>query len=527
MKKVKNILFIMADQLRWDYLSCYGHPTLKTPNIDRLAAKGMRFNAAYVQSPICGPSRASFYTGRTVFSHGVTGNQTPLPIGELTIGDYLRPLGMRTAVVGKTHMKPDLDGMARLGIKPDSEYGKVLAEPGFEPYERDDGLHPSELLKRKGGVFRYNDWLRSLGYDGENPWETWANSAEDEDGSILSGWQLRNSNRPARIKKEHSETAYMTDRAIKFIAETGDSPWMLHLSYIKPHWPYIAPAPYHKLYGPDKFIPPHRSDTERIKPNPVYEAFMNMSVSKTFSRDEVRETVLSGYMGLIKQLDDHMGRLLDFLEKSGRMDDTLIVFTSDHGDYMGDHWLGEKELFHEESIRIPLIIYDPSAKADCTRGTNVEHLVESIDLLPTFIQTAAGEVSAPGLDGSSLLPILYGQKLDGWRDSVFSEIDYSFYQAREALDIGISDACAYMIRTCDWKYVYFKGYPPQLFDLKNDPDEFIDLGQSDAHTSIRAEMKDKLFERLSSRKKCTTMTEEDILKVRDVNKENGILIGEW
>jgi arylsulfatase A-like enzyme len=209
------------------------------------------------------------------------------------------------------------------------------------------------------------------------------------------------------------------------------------------------------------------------------------------------------------------------------MDDTLIVFTSDHGDYMGDHWLGEKELFHEESIRIPLIIYDPSAKADCTRGTNVEHLVESIDLLPTFIQTAAGEVSAPGLEGSSLLPILYGQKLDGWRDSVFSEIDYSFYQAREALDIGISDACAYMIRTCDWKYVYFKGYPPQLFDLKNDPDEFIDLGQSDAHTSIRAEMKDKLFERLSSRKKCTTMTEEDILKVRDVNKENGILIGEW
>ena len=517
----------MADQLRWDYLSCYGHPTLKTPNIDRLAAQGMRFNAAYVQSPICGPSRASFYTGRTVFSHGVTGNQTPLPIGELTIGDYLRPLGMRTAVVGKTHMKPDLDGMSRLGVKPDSELGKAIAEPGFEPYERDDGLHPSELLKRKGREPRYNDWLRNHGYEGENPWETWANSAEDEDGNLLSGWLLRHSNRPARIREEHSETAYMTGRAMEFIEEAGDSPWTLHLSYIKPHWPYIAPAPYHELYGPEQFIPPHRSDTERTNPNPVYQAFMNMDVSKTFSRDEVRETVLCGYMGLIKQLDDHMGRLLDFLEKSGRMDDTLIVFTSDHGDYMGDHWLCEKELFHEESIRIPLIIYDPAPEADPTRGTISDHLVESIDLLPTFIDAVTAKVDAPALEGSSLLPILYGQEPDGWRDCVFSEIDYSFHQAREALNIGVADACGYMIRTDNWKYVYFKGYPPQLFDLENDPDEFNDLGESDAHAPVRAEMKNRLFERLGSRKKCTTMTEASILGVGDANQENGILIGEW
>jgi len=114
-KPIKNILFVMADQLRWDYLSCYGHPHLHTPNIDRLAEKGVRFDRAYVQSPVCGPSRASFYTGRTVFSHGSTWNRVPLPIGELTLGDYLRPTGVRTAVVGKTHMVPDAEGMGRLG----------------------------------------------------------------------------------------------------------------------------------------------------------------------------------------------------------------------------------------------------------------------------------------------------------------------------------------------------------------------------------------------------------------------------
>ena len=112
MGKVRNILFIMTDQLRWYYLSCYGHPHLKTPNIDGLAKKGVLFESAYVQSPVCGPSRASYYTGRTVFSHGSTWNQVPLPIGELTIGDYLRKSGIRTGIVGKTHMKPDAEGVA-------------------------------------------------------------------------------------------------------------------------------------------------------------------------------------------------------------------------------------------------------------------------------------------------------------------------------------------------------------------------------------------------------------------------------
>ncbi|MEP5154872.1 alkaline phosphatase family protein [Planktotalea sp.] len=527
MTKVKNVLFIMADQLRWDYLSCYGHPHLHTPNIDRLAEKGVRFDRAYVQSPVCGPSRASCYTGRTVFSHGATWNRVPLPVGELTLGDYLRPLGVKTAVVGKTHMVPDKEGMARLGLNESSEIGVKISQQGFDPYERDDGLHPDEVLKAKGGTLRYNDWLRSKGYDGDNPWNDWANAAEGEDGEILTGWHLKNSNLPARVKEEHSETAYMTARAKDFIEECGDTPWLCHLSYIKPHWPYMAPAPYHDMYGPETLKPVLRSEDERRDPNPVYGAFMGMEVSETFSMQGARETVLPAYMGLIKQIDDHLGRLFDWLEETGKDKKTMIVFTSDHGDYMGDHWMGEKELFHEVSVRVPLIIYDPRPEADATRGTASDALVEAIDLVPTFLEATGAPSAEHRLEGRSLMPILRRENLEGWRDAAFSEIDYGFYAARETLNLGASDARGYMLRTNRWKYVHFKGFPPQLFDMQNDPDEFHDLGRHPDYDAERRYMHARLLERLTDRKNRVTMTDEGVYALRRDEDTSGILIGKW
>ena len=142
MSKTKNILFIMCDQLRADNLSCYGHPHISTPHIDALAAKGTRFTRAYVQAPVCGPSRMSYYTGRYTFSHGATWNFVPLPVGERTLGDYLRPTGMRVAVVGKTHHEPDVAGMNWLGLSAAEGPGKLIATGGFEEYWRDDGNHP-------------------------------------------------------------------------------------------------------------------------------------------------------------------------------------------------------------------------------------------------------------------------------------------------------------------------------------------------------------------------------------------------
>ena len=203
--------------------------------------------------------------------------------------------------------------------------------------------------------------------------------SEAADGTVLSGWSLRNARAPARVAEAHSETAYMTDRALDFMREAGDSPWVLHLSYIKPHWPYIAPRPYANMFGPGDIAPAVRHARER-EAHPVLAAFQDMPVGRSFTNDETRSTVIPTYMGLVKQIDDHLGRIMTYLESSGRLRDTLIVFTSDHGDYLGDHWLGEKELFHDASARIPLLISDPDPSADATRGTTDARLVEAIDI---------------------------------------------------------------------------------------------------------------------------------------------------
>jgi arylsulfatase A-like enzyme len=529
-RRIRNILFIMCDQLRWDYLSCYGHPRLATPNIDALAARGVRFTRAYVQSPVCGASRMSFYTGRYVASHGATWNGVPLKVGEMTLGDYLRPLGVETVLVGKTHMKADAEGMERLGIDPNSIIGVRVSECGFDPFERDDGLHglgPDGRYDPQ--VPRYNRYLSEEGYTGDNPWHDWANAAEGDGNALASGWAMRHARKPARVEERHSETPYMTRRAMDFMARAGDSPWCLHLSYIKPHWPYIAPAPYNSLYGPSDVLPAVRSEEERRDPHPVYRAFMNLRVSSAFSRDEVRAEVVPVYMGLIKQIDDQLGHLFRFMRERGLDKNTLVVFTSDHGDYLGDHWMGEKDLFHEPSARIPLIICDPSPEADAARGTVCEELVESIDLAPTFLEALGSDPARQShrLEGRSLLPLLHGRAPTPWRQFAFSEYDYSLLPVAAQLGIEPRHARLFMVADRRWKYVHAPGFRPMLYDIEADPDEFRDLGADPAQEGERRRLAAALAEwglRLSQR---TTRSEQQMQEARGKSQRHGILVGVW
>lgn len=522
MGNVRNILFIMCDQLRADYLGCTGHPTIRTPNIDALAARGVSFTRAYCQAPVCGPSRMSFYTGRYMFSHGATYNSVPLRVDEWTIGDYLRPLGLRTGLVGKTHFQADRATIERLGI--DSRHHPELLQCGFEAWERDDGLHPDISADPN---LAYNAWLRGHGYEGDNPWHSAANSAEGTDGEILSGWQMRHARLPARVKAEHSETAYMTDRAMETINGLGDRQWCLHLSYIKPHWPYMAPAPYNDMYAPADILPANRDLVERQSAHPVTAAFMQHEESVNFSRDEVRETVIPTYMGLVSEIDHHIGRLMTFLEERGRLDDTLIIFTSDHGDYLGDHWLGEKELFHEESVRIPLIVVDPDSNADTTRGRNEGRLVEAIDLLPTFVDALGGEPAPHRLEGRSLLSLLRDGSTEGWRDAIFSEADYAWRHARHTLGLAPDETRAIMVRTARWKYVSYLGFRPQLFDLETDPGERRDLGEDADFEQIRTGFEDRIASWLKTRRLRTTMSNEAIAERTGTAKQRGYLFGVW
>ncbi len=529
-RRAKNILFIMCDQLRRDHLSCYGHPRLHTPHIDALAARGVVFDRAYVQSPVCGPSRMSYYTGRYMMSHGVSWNFVPLKAGELTIGDHLRPLGVRSVLVGKTHMRADQAGMARMGIDPKSPIGVRIAECGFDPYERDDGLHP---FSGHDPDPHYNQYLREHGFDGDNPWESWANTVTDADGTPRSGWFLKYSHLPARVPAEHSETAYTTNRAMDFMREAraGDpaQPWVLHLSYIKPHWPYVAPEPYASLFTPADALPLVRSEDELRDPHPVYAAMTRHRVSRTFAQPGVRDAVMVGYMALIKQIDDELGRLFAFMDAQGLTEETMVVFCADHGDFLGDHWLGEKEMFHEPVVRTPLIIADPDPRADATRGTRCGALVEAIDLAPTFLDVYDGQPLPHVMDGRSLRPWLFGQTPERWREIAVCECDYAFQDAR--IELGTPSREAWMRMAFDgrWKYVLTESYRPMLFDLQNDPQELKDLGASsaDEHQQARARLHEALFRWARQPRQRVTIP-DDLIESTEVQAriaEAGILIG--
>lgn len=527
MASTRNVLFIMCDQLRWDYLACCGHPTIRTPNIDALARRGVRFSNAFVQSASCGPSRMSYYTGRYVSSHRAFGNFVPLPIDELTLGDYLRPHGIRVAVDGKTHVEPDPEALARRGMDLAGRPAQLALEGGFEAFDRHDGVladpHDAESLTSK-----YQQYLKDRGYDSENPWLDHANSAASASGAVLSGWHMRYADLPARVEESHSETAYTTDRALQFIAAQGDAPWCLHLSYIKPHWPYVAPAPYHQLYGPADVVPAVKSAAELADPHPLYASYLRHDASMAFASEETRRRVIPTYMGLITQVDHHIGRVVQALQDSGRLDETMIVFCSDHGDYLGDHHLGEKELWHDASIKVPMIVVDPSPQADATRGQACESLVEAIDLLPTFLD--ALDVAAPKarLEGRSLLPLIRGQAPARWREFIVSEFDYSFRtQTRVELGRPVKGCRTRTLRNHEWKYVECEGLPPLLFDLVRDPGELCNVAGNPSNEPVLASCAARLRSWLDERKTCTTVTDEFVENWLSMVRFNGMKIGQW
>jgi arylsulfatase A-like enzyme len=310
--------------------------------------------------------------------------------------------------------------------------------------------------------------------------------------------------------------------------EAGDEPWLCHLSYIKPHWPYIVPAPYHDMYGPDDILPAVRSEAEKATDHPVFKAYIESRICRTFARDEVRERVIPAYMGLIKQLDDQLGVLFAHMEKRGMFENTMIVFTSDHGDYLGDHWMGEKDLFHEQSVRVPMIIYDPRPEADTGRGTATDAFMESIDLAPTFIDFFGGAQKPHIIEGKSLTPLLNGTTPENWRTYAISEYDYATRPARLALGTDQETAQLFMIRDQQWKFIHAVGYRPILFDLENDPDELTDLGASPdpAHEEVRRRMRDALFEWACRHHSRITRTPEEIENMAG-KEPPGVLIGFW
>jgi arylsulfatase A-like enzyme len=368
-----------------------------------------------------------------------------------------------------------------------------------------------------------------LGYKSDNPWEDFANSGIDPDGALMSAWLLKNSRLAANVPEEHSETAYMTNRAMAFMEEAmqDDLPWVCHLSYIKPHWPYIVPAPYHDMYGPEHIVDPIRSEAEKDTDHPLLRAYQASRVCRSFSRDHVREHVIPAYMGLIKQLDDNLGRLFAWMDEKGLSENTIVAFTSDHGDYMGDHWMGDKDFYHEVAVKVPLIIADPRSDANCTRGTTSDALVEMIDLAPTFMSATGCPAKPHVIEGRDLTPLLYQTK-GFFRQYAISEHDYSSFEMARALKVPQQDARTVMVFDGRWKYIRCEGFAPVMFDLETDPDEVNNIGQSDTpkHQEVRLRMEGALLS-WSTQHHTRITANASVLERQGKAAETGILIGFW
>ncbi len=489
-----NVLFITADQWRGDCLSACDHACLRTPNLDALAADGVLFRRHYSQATPCAPGRASLYTGMYLLNHRVVVNGVPLDSRHTNVALEVRKAGYHPALLGYTDTGADPRRHAS-GDPALRSYGGVL--PGMTPVIRSEQhwLAWFADLKAKGYEIPENflEIFRPLGEIAHG------GAAADGRGLTFA---------PARFSAEDSQSAFLTGEAIKYLSMCGRQPWFLHISYLAPHPPFVAPAPYHDLYAAADVPPPVRAanvDAEAAQ-HPFLAHYLHnqRGWGIHYDHDSRNNLALSDedvlqaratYYGMASEVDAQIGRLLDSLRASGAYDDTLVVFTSDHGEQLGDHWQFAKYAYFDQSFHIPLIVRDPRPQADPVRGRQVDAFTENVDIMPTILDCLGLDVPAQ-CDGESLTPFCQDGDPGRWRDAAHWEFDFRDWIADgEDRFLGLApDQCTMSaLRGERYKYVHFTGLPPLFFDLHEDPLELHNLADDPGHRSLVLEHTRKML----------------------------------
>lgn len=456
-----NVLYITVDQWRGDCLSAAGHPVVETPNLDRLAARGVRFANHWSVTAPCGPSRASLHTGLYPMNHRSVGNGAPLDDRFTNVAREARAVGYRPTLFGYTDTSVDPRTVTDPADPRLSNYEGVL--PGFEP----------GLLLTTGDRSPWYRWLTDHGVDvPANPRDLFA---------PMPGYPGADRHQPSwvptRFGPDHTETAFLTEAVTTWLDQRDDSPWFAHVSYLKPHPPYRAPEGYHDRYDPDAGDPFRRlADREAETAMHPLHAMAVRVTGCPLDEAEARQ-VRATYWGNMAEVDDQIGRLLAHLDATGRADDTLIVLTADHGDQMGDHWLTEKLGWWDESYHVPLIVVDPCSAADATRGTAVDAFTESVDVMPTICSWIGTEVPL-AVDGRPLQPFVHdGIVPDDWRTACHWQWDFSDpvdHAAEGFFGLTMEQCAIDVIRTAAAKYVHFGDGSSLYFELDDDPLGLVD-----------------------------------------------------
>lgn len=490
--KAGNVLFIAIDQIRADVLSGRLAGSVATPNLDRLAAEGVTFANHFTVTVPCGPARASLLTGLYAMNHRSIRNGTPLARHHATIATEARKAGYEPLLFGYSDTTPD----------PTEHHP---ADPDLQVYEGvARGFREIVEMRLETGR-QWPAFLTAKGYELYAP-----------DGTpvlyrpVAAGANAPAIGDPALYAAEDSDTAYLTDRTLEALAVRRDRPWFAHVTYIRPHPPFVAPAPYNRLVGPDE-VPPFVAATPD---HPFVDAWFagpsNTSMVWDFDGDcrRLPEAAIADiravYLGLVAELDHHIGRLLAWLEASGQRDNTLVVVTGDHGEMLGDKRMWGKDSVFEPAWHVPLIIRDPARPA--LAGSRIGAITESVDVTPTILRWI-GREPPPAMDGRSLLGWLDGGRPD-WRDAAFMEFDLSHplvpTRFQRAWGLAENRCNAAIYREARWKYVHFGGgIAPMLFDREEDPDETVNLADDRAAAGevsrLRAAMLDRRMERADRR----------------------------
>lgn len=480
-----NVLYVTVDQWRGDCLSAAGHPLVRTPTLDALAARGVRFARHWANIAPCGPSRTTLHTGMYAQNHRSVLNGTPLDARFTNVAHLARDAGYTPTLFGYTDTTVD-----PRGVPPDDPrlftYEGVL--DGFEVALND----PSE----GEGPLAWARWLAGRGVDvPSDPRDLYRPDTSFPGADARSEWWA-----PGHYGPDDTETAFLVDSLIDWFRRRDDGDgWFVHASFIRPHPPYRNPVGYHDTYKAED-VPDFRGLTDRDAAaalHPIAALAMGIPGVGCPVEEGDRRQLRATYYGMMAEVDDQLGRLLGWMGDEGLLDDTLVVLTSDHGDQMGDHWLIEKLGWWDESYHVPLIVCDPRPEADARRGSVVTAPTEHVDVLPTLCAWMG--VEAPlQCDGRALQPFLHDAGLqdagpagpDGWRTTVHWEWDFRnpwLHLAEDLFGIPMEQCALNVVRGERWKYVHFGAdpevLPPLLFDLAADPDGTVDLAADPAHAA--------------------------------------------
>jgi choline-sulfatase len=435
-QKPTNVLFILSDEHTRDVAGCYGDRIVKTPNIDALAARGTKFTAAYTNCPICVPARASLQTGTYVAENACWDNAHPYDGSIRGWGHRLRELGHHTMSIGKLHFRSDKD---------DNGFVEEIIPLHVVDGQGDLlGLIRRPEPAARGGM---PDLAKAAG-PGES---TYANYDRNiRDGAI----------------------EWLTTRASKL-----DKPWALFVSMVKPHFPLVAPPEFFAMYPPESMPMPRLYGPDAYPTHPSVKALRAcMSYDDFFSPEKVR-IALSAYYGMVSFLDDNIGQILRALEAAGLADTTRIVYSTDHGDNLGNRHMWGKSVHYEEAAAIPMIVAGPGIPA----GKTCKTPVTLVDIYPTIVRSVGIEPDAQdkALPGQSLVE-LANAPCDPER------VAFGEYHAAASI------TAMYLVRKGRWKYIHHVGFQPELFDLETDPGETRDLGTDPAHAATVAMMEAEL-----------------------------------